>query len=65
MFSPDYRPAPDLLAQRVVLVTGASAGLGREAALAFARHGATVIVHGRNAARLEALRTLPVSLCPP
>lgn len=55
MFSPDYCPAPDLLAQRVVLVTGASGGLGREAALAFARHGATVILHGRNVTRLEAL----------
>ncbi|MCC7548179.1 MAG: SDR family NAD(P)-dependent oxidoreductase [Burkholderiales bacterium] len=55
MFTPDYRPAPDLLAQRVILVTGASSGLGREAALAFARHGATVILHGRNTKRLEKL----------
>jgi len=55
MFTPDYRPAPGLLSQRVVLVTGASAGLGREAALKFARHGATLILHGRDTARLEAV----------
>ncbi len=50
-----YRPAPDLLAGRVVLVTGASSGIGRVAALTFARHGATVILHGRNVERLESL----------
>jgi len=55
MFKPDYQPAATLLAQRVVLVTGASSGLGRSAALAFARHGASVILHGRNTARLEAV----------
>jgi NAD(P)-dependent dehydrogenase (short-subunit alcohol dehydrogenase family) len=55
MYPPDYHPSGELLAQRVILVTGASAGLGREAALAFARHGASVILHGRNTDRLEKL----------
>jgi len=55
MYTPDYHPSPDLLAQRVILVTGASAGLGREAAFEFARHGACVILHGRNIDRLEKL----------
>lgn len=55
MFEPDYRPTADLLAGRVVLVTGASSGLGREAALALARHRATLILHGRDGARLEKL----------
>lgn len=55
MFTPDYRPDPHLLSKRVVLVTGASAGLGRKAALSFARHGATLILHGRDTARLEAV----------
>lgn len=48
-----YHPAPDLLATRVILVTGAGGGIGREASLALARHGATVILLGRTVAKLE------------
>jgi NAD(P)-dependent dehydrogenase (short-subunit alcohol dehydrogenase family) len=48
-----YRPPADLLKERVILVTGAGQGLGRAAALAYARHGATVILHGRNVRKLE------------
>jgi NAD(P)-dependent dehydrogenase (short-subunit alcohol dehydrogenase family) len=36
---------------RVCLVTGASSGIGRETALALARMGATVVVHGRDPRR--------------
>lgn len=50
-----YRARPDLLAGRVILVTGAGAGIGRAAALSFAAHGATVALLGRTASRLEAL----------
>jgi NAD(P)-dependent dehydrogenase (short-subunit alcohol dehydrogenase family) len=48
-----YHPPADLLKERVILVTGAGQGLGRAAALAYARHGATVILHGRNVRKLE------------
>jgi NAD(P)-dependent dehydrogenase (short-subunit alcohol dehydrogenase family) len=45
----------DCLAGRVILVTGATGSLGRTAALAFAAHGATVVLHGRKANKLDAL----------
>lgn len=46
---------PDSLRGRVILVTGAGSGLGREAALAYARHGATIALLGRNEKKLEAV----------
>lgn len=49
----NYRSSRELLKNRVVLVTGAGQGIGRTAALAFADHGATVILHGRNVRKLE------------
>ncbi len=50
----DYRARPDLLAGRVILVTGATGGIGRAMAEGFAAHGATVILHGRNDTALDA-----------
>ncbi len=43
------------LHHHVVLVTGASSGIGRETALAFARKGASVIVTARRRERLDGL----------
>lgn len=49
----NYSPAPDALRDRVILITGASDGIGKAVALAAAAHGARVILHGRNVKRLE------------
>jgi NAD(P)-dependent dehydrogenase (short-subunit alcohol dehydrogenase family) len=45
--------AIDSLKDRVIFVTGAGQGLGRQAALAFAKHGATVVLAGRKQKKLE------------
>ena len=49
----DYYPEPDLLKDRVILVTGAGGGIGRVASKTFAQHGATVILLGRTPQTLE------------
>lgn len=49
----DYQPTSDALADKIILVTGAGDGIGRQAALSFAAHGATVILVGRTLAKLE------------
>jgi len=48
-----YQVPDNLLKDKVVLITGAGDGLGRAAALACAAHGATVVLLGRNEAKLE------------
>ncbi|HET7608463.1 MAG TPA: YciK family oxidoreductase [Gammaproteobacteria bacterium] len=50
-----YRPAPQDLDGRVIMVTGATSGIGRAVARGLVVHGATVILHGRNEKALEAL----------
>ena len=50
-----YQPQQDLLQNRRILVTGASDGIGREAALTYARYGAHVVLLGRNAEKLQAV----------
>ncbi|SFX49504.1 YciK family oxidoreductase [Marinospirillum alkaliphilum] len=51
----DYQAPVDLLAGRVILVTGAGDGIGRVAARTYAAHGATVILLGRTISKLEAV----------
>ncbi len=43
----DYTARPDLLAGRIILVTGAGRGIGEAAAKAYAAHGATVLLLGK------------------
>jgi len=50
-----YEYPDDLLRDRIILVTGASDGIGRALALEAARVGARVILHGRNTKKLEAV----------
>uniref|UniRef100_A0A915DQ91 Uncharacterized protein n=1 Tax=Ditylenchus dipsaci TaxID=166011 RepID=A0A915DQ91_9BILA len=38
---------------KVAIVTGSSSGIGREAAIGFAKEGACVVVHGQNAEELK------------
>ena len=49
----DYLPSANLLEGKTILVTGAGDGIGRSAALAYAAHGATVILLGRTESKLE------------
>ncbi|MEU7783338.1 SDR family oxidoreductase [Amycolatopsis sp. NPDC049159] len=48
-------PSPGLLAGKVVLITGASRGIGAAAARLFAREGASVVLAARTTASLDAL----------
>lgn len=49
----NFTPSPTLLSGRVILVTGATSGLGRALAMECARAGATVILSGRNPGKLD------------
>ncbi|PMO29508.1 YciK family oxidoreductase [Vibrio breoganii] len=49
----DYAVATDALKDKIILVTGAGDGIGKQAALSYAQHGATVILLGRTVNKLE------------
>jgi len=48
-----YTYSEGLLSDRIILITGASDGIGRTLAIEVARLGAQVVLHGRNTAKLE------------
>ena len=50
-----YSARPDLLKDRVILVTGAGRGIGAAAAKTYAAHGATVLLLSRTESNLSAL----------
>jgi NAD(P)-dependent dehydrogenase (short-subunit alcohol dehydrogenase family) len=54
-FDPAWTAPVDLLRDRVIVVTGASEGIGRAAARTLAAHGATVVAFARTVSRLESL----------
>ncbi len=49
----NYQPNPDLLCGKVILITGAGDGIGKNAAKTFANFGATVLLLGRTVSKLE------------
>lgn len=51
----NYQASANLLDGRVIVVTGAGAGIGRAAARSFAAHGATVVLLGRTLSKLESV----------
>lgn len=51
----DYSISTNCLAQKIILVTGAGDGIGRTAALTYAKLGATVILLGKTVKKLEAV----------
>ncbi|QSX32291.1 YciK family oxidoreductase [Shewanella avicenniae] len=48
----EYHAKKDLLQDKIILVTGAGDGIGKQAALSYAAHGASVILLGRTQQKL-------------
>ncbi len=57
-----YQPPQNLLAGRTILITGASDGIGRVAAITFAQYGASVLLLGRDRKKLDAVNDEIVAL---
>lgn len=51
----NYTPTENCLLNKTILVTGAGSGIGRQAALTYAKLGATVILLGKTVEKLESV----------
>lgn len=51
----NYQAPEQLLKNKTIFITGSSDGIGEAVARSYAKHGATVILHGRNVKKLEAI----------
>ena len=51
----NYIPTADSLADKIILVTGASDGIGKMASLTYAKCGATVLLLSKTPSKLEAV----------
>ncbi len=51
----EYTPQENSLKNKIILITGAGAGIGREAALTYAKLGATIILLGKTVSKLESV----------
>lgn len=49
----DYQAQPNCLQNKTILVTGAGSGIGRAAAINYAKFGATVVLLGKTVEKLE------------
>ena len=49
----NYQPTGKFLEDKIILVTGATDGIGKEVALSYAKHGATVVLLSRDTRKLE------------
>ena len=64
MNAKDYSYPDNILENRVILITGASDGIGRALALRAASLGAQVILHGRNVTKLDEIESVSSNLRP-
>lgn len=51
----DYHAPKDLLNKKVILITGAGDGIGKQAALTYSQYGATCILLGKTVSKLESV----------
>uniref|UniRef100_A0A915DQY5 Uncharacterized protein n=1 Tax=Ditylenchus dipsaci TaxID=166011 RepID=A0A915DQY5_9BILA len=56
--STDWVMTSERFNDKVVVITGSSAGIGQDAALEFGKEGASVVIHGQSIERLQQTKVL-------